>query len=400
VSQNLDVLIFGGGGAGLWLLDELHRNGFGVLLVESDALGSGQTVGSQGIIHGGVKYTLTGLLSDSAKAIRDMPGVWRDCLAGRREPNLSRTHVLADYCHLWRTETVRSKLGMVGARTGLRSAVQKIAPQDRPDVLALCPGDVFRVDEQVIDPVTFLCNLQESHRERILRVDADQGVEFTASAPGRVEAVALAHRGREHRVQLRPTHVVFTAGQGNATLREQVGLGGDAMQRRPLHMVMIRGRLPSLFGHCVDGARTRVTITAAADSQGRTVWLVGGQVAEDGVGMSEQEVCLLARRELESVLPNVDFSGTHWAAYAVDRAEGKTAGGVRPAAAQVRQEGNTVTAWPTKLALVPELAKLIVQRLGDPPADGPRCLAVPSDWPRAEVALPPWEVDRPWHSLD
>ena len=32
----------------------------------------------------------------------------------------------------------------------------------------------------------------------------------------------------------------------------------NTMQLRPLQMVMLRGELPRLNGHCVDGARTRV----------------------------------------------------------------------------------------------------------------------------------------------
>ena len=91
--HNLDVLIFGGGGAGLWLLDELRRSGFCVLLAESNSLGRGQSVASQGIIHGGLKYTLGGLLTDSARAIRHMPALWRACLAGESQPDLSGASV-------------------------------------------------------------------------------------------------------------------------------------------------------------------------------------------------------------------------------------------------------------------------------------------------------------------
>ena len=52
--MELDVVIFGGGAAGLWLLDVLREAGFGVLLLEADRLGTGQTIASQGIIHGGL----------------------------------------------------------------------------------------------------------------------------------------------------------------------------------------------------------------------------------------------------------------------------------------------------------------------------------------------------------
>ena len=63
----VDTLIFGGGIAGLWLLDELRRAGRSALLVEATALGDGQTISSQGILHSGLKYSLNGLLSSAAR---------------------------------------------------------------------------------------------------------------------------------------------------------------------------------------------------------------------------------------------------------------------------------------------------------------------------------------------
>src|SRR5215510_15615387 len=110
---SLDVVIFGGGAAGLWLLDELARAGFAALLLEAHELGSGQTIASQGIIHGGLKYTLSGLLTPSARAISQMPTIWRRCLAGEAKPDLSYTRLRAEYCHLWRTTSLRSRLAMI-----------------------------------------------------------------------------------------------------------------------------------------------------------------------------------------------------------------------------------------------------------------------------------------------
>ena len=49
-----DVLIFGGGIAGLWLLNRLHNAGYSAWLMEQEALGSGQSIASQGMIHGGL----------------------------------------------------------------------------------------------------------------------------------------------------------------------------------------------------------------------------------------------------------------------------------------------------------------------------------------------------------
>ena len=107
--MKLDALIIGGGGAGLWLLDEMVRAGLAVLLLEREALGAGQTVSSQGIVHGGIKYTLSGSLTESARAIREMPGLWRACLDGSRQPDLSTVRVLADRCHLWRIHACRAR---------------------------------------------------------------------------------------------------------------------------------------------------------------------------------------------------------------------------------------------------------------------------------------------------
>src|SRR5258708_22259578 len=120
--MDLDVLIFGGGAAGLWLLDRLSRRGDRVLLMEARQLGRGQTIASQGIIHGGLKYTLHGLLTSAAREIRDMPGIWRQCLARARTPDLRHTRLRAPACHLWRSDSLRSRLGMLGAHVGLQVA--------------------------------------------------------------------------------------------------------------------------------------------------------------------------------------------------------------------------------------------------------------------------------------
>ena len=56
----VDVLIIGGGIAGLWTLACLQKAGYKAVLLESQSLGHGQTRYAQGIIHGGTKYALSG----------------------------------------------------------------------------------------------------------------------------------------------------------------------------------------------------------------------------------------------------------------------------------------------------------------------------------------------------
>ena len=391
----LDVVIFGGGGAGLWLLDELVRRDYSVLLLEAHALGAGQTVASQGIIHGGLKYTLSGLLTPSASAIRDMPGVWRACLAGEREPHLTNTRLRAACCHLWQTTSLKSRLGMVGARAGLRVSPQTLNDDERPDALQTCPGVVARLDEQVIDPVSFVSDLAWRHRRHVLQVDVDNGLEFELEGTGGVSGVRLRNPKSGDDLSLAPRHVVLTAGGGNAELRKRIGLAGDAMQRRQLHMVMARGELPSLNGHCVDGASTRLTITTTQNALGRNIWQIGGRIAEDGVDMDPPQLIAFAATELQAVLPGVDLADLQWSTYRIDRAEA-TAAGRRPEDVSVLEDGNVITAWPTKLALVPKLAQNIVSLLGEPVAKNEEYLTGVEPWPRPVVALPPWETTQEW----
>jgi hypothetical protein len=182
------------------------------------------------------------------------------------------------------------------------------------------------------------------------------------------------------------------------------------MQRRPLHMVLLRGELPQFCGHCVDGARTRVTITSDVDAEGRTIWQVGGQLAEDGVAWDRSRLVAHARSELAAVLPSLDLRRVEFGTYRVDRAEGRTASGGRPDSIHVLREGNTITAWPTKLALAPLLSREIAGWAGLPVRTADKCaqptvaIRTAADfdpgawqhWPRPAVALPPWEVESNW----
>lgn len=378
---DVDVVIIGGGVAGLWLLGDVADSGRSALLIERAALGSGQTVASQGIIHGGLKYALGGILTSSARAIREMPARWQQALDGEGRPDLSGVELRAEGCHLWQTKSLRSRLGFLGAKAGLRAPVEVLEGPDRPAALAACPGAVARVHEPVLDPASMIEAMAAPFADRILLADASITDHDVTGA-----TIELTHG--DHALTLRTGTVVLTAGAGN----EAYGTG--PMQRRPLHMIVGRGNLPIINGHCVDGRHTRATIVTSTRN-GVVTWQVGGQVAEDGVDLEPDDLIRHTVEELRAILPGVDFTGTEWSTYRVDRAEPAAGNGHRPDEPGIVRDGSVITAWPTKLALAPLLAERIMEEL-PPPADSdstwpPEAIR---SWPHPPIADPPWEEAR------
>ena len=66
-------IIVGGGISGLWLAAELKARNIPCCVIEKNALGQGQTLASQGMIHGGTKYALDGLLTKAPMKLAQCP---------------------------------------------------------------------------------------------------------------------------------------------------------------------------------------------------------------------------------------------------------------------------------------------------------------------------------------
>ena len=167
-------------------------------------------------------------------------------------------------------------------------------------------------------------------------------------------------------VDVMAQQIVLTAGAGNEALLASTAIS-QRMQRRPLQMVMMRGDMPMVYAHALGMSdKPRATITSHKDSQGKTVWYIGGQPAEQGVGKPPSEVIAATRHELAELLPWVDFSDTEWATWDVDRAEMAQSDGGRPDQPGVTQVENVTVAWPTKLAFAPMLARQLLDAFASP----------------------------------
>ena len=124
---SVDSVIIGGGIAGVWLLRLLSQNGYNAILLEQDALGSGQTLASQGMIHGGLKYALSGLLSKESEAIAEMPRRWKQCLYSKNgEIDLRKVTLLSQDYYMF-SEGQIGKLASFFASRALRGRIQKLS---------------------------------------------------------------------------------------------------------------------------------------------------------------------------------------------------------------------------------------------------------------------------------
>jgi glycine/D-amino acid oxidase-like deaminating enzyme len=404
-TTKLDVLVIGGGVAGLWTLDRLVAAGHQAALLERDALGQGQSICAQGILHGGVKYSLSGLLAPGARQVATMPDRWAEHLAGTTGPDLSEVRVRSASCHLWRTDSMKSILGMTGAKLALQAKPRRLERSERPKILAACPGDVALLPERVLEMPSLLEELATRHRGRILK-GAVLGGNISSSDDSAWLMVELPD---QRRIMLRANHVVLSAGAGNEVLLDLLFEGKaanvppvtPAMQRRPLHMGMVKGTdadLPELNGHCVDGAKTRVTITSSTASDGKRVWQLGGELSETGCDRSESEQREAARECLRTAIPgfDVDAPDLAWSTYRVDRAEHRQHQSrklERPDDVSVVQAARSVVIWPTKMVLAPRAADRVVGMIGK----GSGTTAPPFEGlPEPEIAAPPWETTT-WH---
>jgi len=394
-SYDIDVLVVGGGIGGLWVLDVLRRAQYSALLVEKDALGSGQTIRSQGIVHSGGKYRLRGAKDLAvAQALAEMPARWLACLEGRATPDLSAATVRSRTCLLWAPkhgpagDLTPTAPSLLAPDDGLPAMMDALPASEWPEVLRGHAREIRAMEEPVVDMESVLVALQAQYREHIVRItDVMLGLhQGEVSLDGTV---------------LRPAAVVLAAGAGNEALLEQIGATPPRMQRRPLTMFLLRGSLSELYGHCVVDGKTHLTVTSVRPDNGEVVWQIGGEIAERASGAPDLAAARAgAVADMRRFLPDLDLAGTEVASYPAIRAEAAR-GGRRPSGVHVEQVHHLPTVlavWPTKFALAPLVADQVLARLAAlVPATG-RSPARQSTGGEVRVAVPPWK-EASWYPV-
>ncbi len=386
----VDALIIGGGIAGLWTLNALAGRGYQVLLLEKSALGGGQTIAAQGVVHGGLKYAAGGLLNDASEALATMPDRWRACLDGSGEIDLTGAQRLAPCQHLWTRGGGTSAIAGFFASKMLKSRIARLKRADYPAPLdhPAYRGHVFELGEFAVDTPGVLRELARPHAERLTKGSAHELKPTGSGIDARLDDGRTIHA----------KHLVLTAGAGNAACLGQLGLADELpMQRRPLHQVLVKHPdLPPFYSVCLGtGPKPPMVCTTHRHPDGQPVWYLGGDLAETGVERDSSEQISAAQKLLNELLPWVDLSDAQWATLRIDRAEAQTADRNRHPGAWVETRKNVTTVWPSKLALAPDAADQVLAQLEiaglQPPTE------------RTPLNLPPGDLapaQSPWDTAD
>ncbi len=394
---DLDIAIIGGGVAGLWLANRLKSQGFTIALFEHKALGSDQTMASQGMIHGGMKYTLSGMLTGASEAIADMPQHWRACLCGEGDVDLRATRILSDHFFLWSSDSITAKLSSFLASIATRGRVDAVPDDRRPPLLRGQDfnGSLYRLADIVLDTHSLVTNLAHNIEHECFWVDSAQ-TQLKKDDSGR----AYLHIQQGETVfEIHAQRFIFTAGQGNAALLQQLGLDNPAMQLRPLQQVMVKHHYPfNFFGHCLGAETTpRLTISSHSLNKHEQVWYLGGKLAEQGAHLPSSELIEMAKAELAELIPWVDLSNAEWATLPISRAEPLQTNFARPDNAFIAAAqgcNNVLVGWPTKLTLAPNLANQALELLAQAGIN-PGVKTATSDLARylskPPIASTPWE---------
>jgi glycine/D-amino acid oxidase-like deaminating enzyme len=358
MKRNLDVLILGGGIAGLWTAALARARGLRVALLESQKLGCGQTLGSQGIIHGGLKYALIGQVNDTARRIAEVSREWLAAIDGKTDVDLRGTKILAPMQHLLVPGGMLSTLAGAMGHAVFGDTIQNLPKEQWPDAARDLGfnGQMIAMHEPGIDVSSALNILAQQLHGCCYRYDPAQ-MQLHFDGAGAVTSVQIGD------VILQPKKIVALAAAGNDDLAARLGIRAQS-QRRPLNMVFIKGSLPVAFWHGVTAnPRPTFTISTHMTQSNETVWYLGGGVAEDGVVQDRATLFKQTAKILQKYLPQLSMENMDWANYAIERIEGLDPHGRLPDRPSYQHHHNVTLGWVNKLTFAPLLARELLAEM-------------------------------------
>lgn len=402
-SLKKDILIVGGGIAGLWSAAHLKALGYNVILIENEALGSGQSLASQGMIHGGQRYSLKGAWTSHADLSSQMPEKWEQFFHEACPFQLKKTKISSAHQILW---SATSGLGSVISFFASKAMQTKTAKAEETELFKgkkgfiKYSGTLFKLPEKVIDTKSLLLELNEIiGTENCIKAKITQMKEMERS-------VRVDFQSHQKSFQLEAQTVIFTAGLGNEWAAKHIG-ENNLTQRRPLKQVLVGPVEESFYGHCITSdPRPRITITShpIAENPSQYYWYLGGLVANYGTEHSDEEAIAYAHKELSELFPKINWSEKKWSLLKVDRAEPKHNGIFLPDGPELKTFNRIAISWPTKMTFAPLLAEKIVSYVKTLKIDvsqNPSESVASCGFEKVSVDEYPWDKkEREWFTSD
>jgi len=378
-----DVIIFGGGASGLWLLALLQKRGYDVLLLEASKLGSGQTIASQGIVHKGYKY-IGGEEYDRKLVMEtnESAGLWRNSFSSSDADVRLPSHLILSekiYYVLHHSEGTEL-LNHVRMELKIEMPNPSLEQSKWPANLSSdSQSSVLVASETVLDIPRLL---------RVLYAPVNNCVRRLTNPSVRWQQNQLI---LDDSITLSTKCVVFCAGLGNEGIARQLGVRIN-VQRRRLRMVLVGSVSSDVYAHfCEHGFSPELTITTHPSPSGK-FWYLGGELAERGANQRNSELIENAQVAIGKYLPSANLEKSRWSTFFVERAEVQQEGGFRPSTYSIHQHDRLLFAWPTKICLVPkmcyELLSLVSGIVGAPTRAGTRPPGGLDS--NAQFATPPW----------
>lgn len=384
IKKSVDIVIIGGGIAGLWTLAKARAQGFNAILLERHQLGGEQTLSSQGIIHGGSKYALAGSISKATNMISDMPNTWRAAINGASDVNLTTIKELSSAQYLVPSSGIDTQLLSFLGSKNMASHTEKITKNALPEAYTQLGihRSIFRLNEIVLDVNSILKSFMDQYHQYIYQAEVTLA-----------NIQASDTRKQYHHIQLTSCviecqYIVLACGEGNAEFKAH----SVAMQTRPLQMVMMKGKtLPAIYAHFIGRSTKPVLTVTSHHDNDKTVWYMGGDLAENGVEKTSNQQIDSARVCLQKILPALSLTNDiEFTTHRINRAEPQQASLTRPDDAFVTVQNNIISGWPTKLALAPRFAEKVLAEITTLPQAQLNDNDLPL--PNMSIAAYPWET--------
>lgn len=337
-----DIIIHGAGIAGLWTFHRLKKLGYDVLLLEKDAIGGGQSIASQGIIHSGLKYAIAGQVNELARQISKMPDIWNDALEGKGDVDISSARISPESQYMLIPEGFMGGLVKIVSKKALGRDVYELDKADWPEEIVNSGfrGAVIHMNEPVLNIPRVIRGLASPYKDCIKKSSDEQLIQ------------AKLH--------------IYTAAASNIEVaRIMKHDKGLQTQKRPLLMGMIKNAPFHLNAHLIGTSEKPVaTITTHQCSDGTPVWYIGGAAAERKKDADPKEVYDATTKALKKYLPTVYHGDFEWATLPIDRVEGKSeTSGWMPDTPTVHAVDDHLYCWPTKLTFAPLLSDTIMKHI-------------------------------------